>query len=227
VNSVPTELNRREPPDATVARLPGYLRVLTALADSGQVRVSSDELAAACGVGSAQLRKDLSHLGSYGVRGVGYDVAQLSFEIGRALGGGRDWPIIIVGMGNLGRALTAYSGFSQRGFRVAGLVDDDPDLAGEVIDGVAVTALTELPTLVASVGPAFGIIATPAGPAQAVCDLLVAAGIRSILSFAPVHLTVPAGVDVRRVDLATELQLLAVHQIAASNLSQAPGRVDA
>ena len=129
---------RREIPDATVARLPEYLRTLSRLAEEGILSVSSEELAAAVGVRSAQLRKDLSHLGSYGVRGVGYEVETLALEISRALGLTEDWPVAIVGMGNLGHALASYSGFVTKGFRIVALFDDDPALRGEVVQGVEI-----------------------------------------------------------------------------------------
>jgi redox-sensing transcriptional repressor len=202
---------RREIPDATVARLPEYLRTLSRLAETGVVSVSSEELAGAVGVRSAQLRKDLSHLGSYGVRGVGYDVGMLALEISRVLGLTQDWPVAIVGMGNLGHALASYSGFATKGFRIVALFDDDPARHGELVQGVPVRPFSDLARVVASDGIAIGVIATPASAAQAVCDSLVAAGVASILNFAPTVLSVPHGVDVRKVDLSTELQILAFH----------------
>ncbi len=194
-----------------MARLPGYLRALTALAGDGVVSVSSEELAAAAGVSSAMLRKDLSHLGSYGVRGVGYDVDRLASEIAAVLGLTQDWPVAIVGMGNLGRALAAYRGFAERGFRVIALVDHDEQVVGEEVAGTRVRPTTDLPDLVASEGLAIGVIATPPEGAQEACDVLVAAGVRSVLNFAPVVLAVPDDVVVRSVDLSTELQILAFH----------------
>ncbi|EWS99894.1 REX family transcriptional regulator [Intrasporangium oryzae NRRL B-24470] len=202
---------RREIPDATVARLPEYLRTLSRLAEDGVLSVSSEELAAAVGVRSAQLRKDLSHLGSYGVRGVGYEVETLALEISRALGLTEDWPVAIVGMGNLGHALASYSGFVTKGFRIVGLFDDDPALAGQHVVGVPIRPLADLPACQVADPVSIGVIATPARAAQAVCDSLVAVGVTSILNFAPAVLTVPEGVDVRRVDLSTELQILAFH----------------
>ena len=219
---------RREIPDATVARLPEYLRTLSALAQDGVPSVSSEELAAAVGVRSAQLRKDLSHLGSYGVRGVGYDVETLALQISRALGLTVDWPVAIVGMGNLGRALSSYSGFVTKGFRIVALFDDDPSVEGEIVLGVAVRPLRDLPTSHAADPIAIGVIATPASAAQSVCTALVEVGITSILNFAPAVLTVPAGVDVRRVDLSTELQILAFHaqrkSLASADLRSAVAR---
>lgn len=173
--------------------------------------VSSEELAAAVGVRSAQLRKDLSHLGSYGVRGVGYEVDTLALEISRALGLTQDWPVAIVGMGNLGHALASYSGFVTKGFRIVALFDDDPALRGETVEGVAIQPFRELRSRHAADPIAIGVIATPAAAAQTVCDELVEVGVRSILNFAPAVLSVPDDVDVRRVDLSTELQILAFH----------------
>ena len=202
---------RRGIPDATVARLPEYLRALTGFAERGITSVSSEELAAAAGVRSAKLRKDLSHLGSYGVRGVGYEVDHLAYQISRELGLTQDWPVAIIGMGNLGHALAAYSGFATRGFRVVALLDQDSNLLGQEIAGITVQPMDALTSL-AEQGLAIGVIATTAASAQDVCDQLVAVGVRSILNFAPCVLVVPEDVDVRKVDLSTELQILAFHE---------------
>ncbi|MBD2759782.1 redox-sensing transcriptional repressor Rex [Yimella sp. cx-573] len=202
--------SRREIPDATVARLPVYLRVLRALSGRGVEVVSSEELADAAGVRSSGLRKDLSFLGSYGVRGVGYDVERLSDEITRELGLQGEFAVAIVGMGNLGRALADYSGFSTRGFSVRWLIDTDPQLAGTRLSTLTVVDFDGFrPAADESV---IGVIATPPHAAQSACDELVARGVRSILNFAPGQLTVPDTVAVRRVDLATELQILAFHE---------------
>lgn len=198
-------------PEATVARLPVYLRTLYALADRGIATVSSEELASAAGVNSAKLRKDLSHLGSYGTRGVGYDVDYLVYQVSRELGLTQDWPVVIVGAGNLGRALANYGGFASRGFRVAALLDSDAAVVGSVIAGHVVRNAASIESIVTRHEVAIGVIATPAGSAQDVCDRLVAAGVTSILNFAPVVLSVPSGVDVRKVDLSIELQILAFH----------------
>jgi redox-sensing transcriptional repressor len=198
-------------PDATVARLPLYLRALNALADHDVTTVSSEELAAATGVNSAKLRKDLSHLGSYGTRGVGYDVEYLVYQVSRELGLTQDWPVLIVGAGNLGRALANYGGFASRGFRIAALVDADPAVVGTVIARHTVRSAAEIEQIIERFCVSIGVIATPATVAQNVCDRLVAAGVTSILNFAPVVLNVPSGVDVRKVDLSIELQILAFH----------------
>ncbi len=201
-------------PEATVARLPEYHRVLLSMADAGTATVSSEELAGAAGVTSAKLRKDLSHLGSYGIRGVGYEVDYLLYQIARELGLTHDWPVLIVGVGNLGHALAHYGGFASRGFRVVGLLDADPAKVGEKVGDVPVEVrpLDELEEIVDETCAAIGVIATPAEAAQDVCDRLVAAGLRSILNFAPVPLVVPDHVDVRKVDLGLELQILAFHE---------------
>ena len=202
----------REIPEATVARLPVYLRALTALADAGTATCSSEELAVAAGVNSAKLRKDLSYLGSYGTRGVGYDVEYLRYQIAREIGVTHDWPVVIVGIGNLGHALANYSGFRSRGFHVVALLDADPALIGQEVAGIVVRPLADLEQVVDEHEVAIGVLAIPAGEAQAVADRLVAAGITSILNFAPSVLSVPAGVDVRKVDLSIELQILAYHE---------------
>jgi redox-sensing transcriptional repressor len=202
----------REIPEATVARLPVYLRALTSLSEAGTATCSSEELAAAAGVNSAKLRKDLSYLGSYGTRGVGYDVEYLRYQIAREIGVTQDWPVVIVGIGNLGHALANYSGFRSRGFRVVALLDADPGRHGEEVAGVAVRPFDDLEEIVRSEDVAIGVIATPAPAAQAVADRMVGSGITSILNFAPGVLAVPDGVDVRKVDLSIELQILAYHE---------------
>jgi len=199
-------------PEATVARLPLYLRALTALSERSVPTVSSEELAAAAGVNSAKLRKDFSYLGSYGTRGVGYDVEYLVYQISRELGLTQDWPVVIVGIGNLGHALANYGGFASRGFRVAALLDADPAVVGSSAAGLTVRHMDELEQIAEEEQVSIGVITTPPGAAQQVCDRLVAAGVTSILNFAPTVLSVPDDVDVRKVDLSTELQILAFHE---------------
>jgi redox-sensing transcriptional repressor len=196
-------------PEATVARLAVYLRVLTTLADGGRGTVSSGELATAAGVNPAGLRKDLSHLGPCGVRGVGYEVRTLRDRISRVLGVERSRACVLVGMGNLGSALAGYAGFGSRGFEFVGLFDAAPARVGQRIGGHTVRPVDELEEVVAATQASIGVITTPAEVAQSVCDRLAAAGVRSILNFAPVTLAAPAGVDVRKVDLSVELQVLA------------------
>jgi redox-sensing transcriptional repressor len=196
-------------PEATVSRLAVYLRVLGSLADGGRGTVSSGELASAAGVNPAGLRKDLSHLGPCGTRGVGYEVATLRDRIAAVLGMETAHACVLVGIGNLGAALAGYGGFGTRGFEFVGLFDASPARVGQRIGGLAVRPVTELEEVVAATGATIGVIATPAEVAQSVGDRLAAAGVRSILNFAPVTLTAPVGVDVRQVDLSVELQVLA------------------
>lgn len=211
----------RTVPPATVARLPGYLRALHALAAEGAVLTSSDELAARAGVGSAQLRKDLSFLGSYGRRGVGYDVAHLSEQVEVVLGLTTQRRVVIVGVGNLGHALANYVVDAGTGFRVAALVDADPRVVGTTVAGLVVEDDARLGEVVRREGATLAVLATPADVAQEVCDRLVAAGVTGILTFVPRVLQVPDDVDLRTVDLATELQILAFH---ARQRSLARGR---
>ncbi len=202
----------RRIPEATVARLPLYYRALLEVAEQAIGTVSSEQLAVLAGVNAAKVRKDLSYLGSYGTRGVGYDVDYLMREITQELGLTQDWPVLIVGLGNLGRALANYRGFSARGFRIVALVDADPRKVGQSIGDLVVEALDDLPAIVARHKIAIGVIATPALAAQEVADRLVEAGVSSILNFAPAVVVVPEGVSMRKVDLATELQILAFYQ---------------
>ncbi len=209
---MPADRQRRRIPEATVARLPVYLRILGEQADEGVDCVSSDRLAELAGVNAAKVRKDLSYLGSYGTRGVGYEVAYLVYQIRRELGLTHDWPVVIVGAGNLGQALSGYGGFGQRGFPVVGIVDIDPAKVGTVLGGVRVRHIDELAQIVQAKRVNIGVITTPPGAAQDAAERLVRAGITSILNFSPVVLSVPRSVEVRKVDLAVELQILSYHE---------------
>ena len=199
-------------PDATVARLPLYHRALIGLHRSGRTTVSSEQLAEMAGVNAAKVRKDLSYFGSYGTRGVGYEVDYLVYQIRRELGLDHDWPVVIVGAGNLGQALAGYGGFNERGFPVAGIVDIADDKIDTVVGGTRVRPLDELPQIVAARDVSIGVIATPPASAQDAADRLVKAGVTSILNFAPVVLSVPVGIATRKVDLAVELQILSYHE---------------
>ncbi|HYN95722.1 MAG TPA: redox-sensing transcriptional repressor Rex [Pilimelia sp.] len=210
-------------PEATVARLPEYLRALHHLAEAQHDTVSSEGLAAAAGVNSAKLRKDLSHLGSYGTRGVGYDVALLIEQIEYVLGLTQRRAVALVGVGNLGHALAGYAGFASRGFRIVALFDADHARVGELINGLTVRHIDDIADVAAQEAIAIGVIATPAAAAQSVADQLVRAGVTSILNFAPCVLAVPEGVDVRKVDLAIELQILSFHEHRKSALTALPG----
>ena len=161
-STLPGRSEQRAVPEATVARLAVYLRVLSELAEHGVVTVSSEELASAAGVNSANLRKDLSHLGSYGTRGVGYDVAVLVERIEGTLGLTRRRAVALIGIGNLGHALAGYDGFATRGFHIAALLDADPARVGERIVGLTVRHVDELPAVVREHDVAIGVIATPA-----------------------------------------------------------------
>jgi len=204
-------MSSRHIPDATVARLPLYLRCLAIEAKRGVPTVSSERLADLAGVNAAKVRKDLSHLGSYGTRGVGYDVEFLVFQVRRELGLTQDWPVAIAGAGNLGQALAGFAGFRARGFCLEAMFDTDPAKVGLSIGGVEVLPVADLPAVSAERRVAIGIICTPPEVAQEVADAFVAAGVRSLLSFAPTVLATPSNVAVRMVDLSMELQILSFH----------------
>jgi redox-sensing transcriptional repressor len=218
------ERGARRIPEATVVRLPVYERLLSDLCRSGKATVSSEQLAALAGINAAKVRKDLSLLGSFGTRGTGYDTAFLLSQIDRALGVDRDWPVAIVGIGNLGRALVNSAGFSSHGFRVAALFDSDPAVIGTRVGPAVVQDVAALGGLAGGEVAATGVVATPAAAAQAVTDALVGTGVRSILNFAPTVLTVPGGVLLRTVDLSVELQVMRFYLSRA--LSRARGDGD-
>ena len=205
-----------------MTRLPVYLRILYELANDHIPNVSSERLAELAGVNAAKVRKDLSYLGSYGTRGVGYDVEYLLYQMSRELGLTRDWPVIIVGAGNLGQALANYGGFGERGFPMEALVDIDPAKVGTEVSGTIVRHLDDLPDIVPAKGGTIGVIATPPAAAQEAADRLVRAGVTSILNFAPVVLTVPRGVSLRKVDLAVEMQILSFYQQRRAVAQMAP-----
>ncbi|MTV24429.1 redox-sensing transcriptional repressor Rex [Nitriliruptoraceae bacterium ZYF776] len=216
-------MSERRIPEASVRRLPRYLQALVAATDGGQATISSEELARAAGLTSAIVRKDVSYLGTHGTRGVGYDVAALTTEISSTLGITVDRPVVIVGLGNLGRALASYDGFSRRGFRVVALIDADPDLVGTRVGDHEVEPASQLATILREREVTIAVLATPGHRAQAVADELVAAGATALLNFAPVHLQVPDHVTVRTVDLSTELQILSFYEQLASDLPAATG----
>ncbi len=208
---------RRRIPEAAVGRLPVYLRILTDLRNDGVTQISSDQLAELAGVNAAKVRKDLSYLGTYGTRGVGYEVQFLSYQIQRELGLNQSWPVVIVGAGNLGQALANHAGITERGFDIAGVVDNDVSKVGTVVGGVRVRHTDELADIVDAKQVSIGVVATPAEHAQDAADLLVKAGIGSILNFAATVLSVPRSVNVRKVDLALELQILSYHEQLRNN----------
>ncbi|MDJ0355136.1 MAG: redox-sensing transcriptional repressor Rex [Actinomycetota bacterium] len=217
----------RQLPPATVARLTIYLRALTAMLAGGAERVSSEALADAAGVSSSNVRKDLSYLGSYGTRGVGYEAQHLSGEIAAALGLTHDWRVAIVGAGNLGRALARYAGFESRGFDVVALFDADQLMVGNEVGWLRVSDVKDLEVVLARTRANMVVLALPGTVAQQMCDRVIAAGVHSILSFAPVVLQVPAFVNLRKVDMATELQILAYHAQRAQEPGLREGRPSA
>jgi redox-sensing transcriptional repressor len=202
----------RRIPEATVTRLPLYLQVLVEVADSGVTTVSSDELARAAGLNSAKVRKDLSFLGTYGTRGVGYPVADLTTEISLVLGLDGNRRAVILGIGNLGRALASYRGFGDRGFEVAALIDADPAKIGTRLGRHVIESVDDLVQIVPERSVTFALISTPAEHAQEAADRAVDAGVGALLNFAPVRLAVPPQVTVRNVDLSTELQILSFYE---------------
>lgn len=189
-----------------------YLRILGDLAADNVAQVSSDQLADHAGVNAAKVRKDLSYLGTYGTRGVGYEVHYLTYQIQRELGLNQSWPVVIIGAGNLGQALANYAGITERGFHVVGVFDKDDSKIGSVVGGVRVRHVDELQSMTSSKAVAIGIIATPGEHAQDAADSLVRAGVGSIMNFAPTVLSVPSDVNVRKVDLALELQILSYYE---------------
>lgn len=209
---VPPPLDDGAVTAATVARLPQLLRSLVDLAGTEVATVSSERLADLSGVNAATVRRDLGSLGIGGTRGVGYDVKYLVHEISVVLGLHQEWPVVIVGVGNIGRALANYDGLSSRGFPVRALVDADPELIGTQLAGITIDSMDRLPALVAERDLTVGVIATPPDAAQHVAEELVAAGLSSLLNFTATPLSMPEDIQVRRVDLATELQILSFYR---------------
>mgnify|MGYP005702347589 FL=1 len=201
--------NRKIPP-ATVKRLPLYLQCLDQV-DSDSVGISSRNLAELAKVNDAQVRRDLSYLGSLGTRGVGYDIKTLRNQIQLELGLVEGWSAIIVGVGNLGSALAHYGGFKDKGFGVVGLFDDDPKKINSQVAGLVVTPLSKMEEYCKKYNVAIGIIDTPGEYAQGVADQLIDCGVRSILNFAPVLLKNIKNVQIRSVDLSQELQILSYY----------------
>lgn len=202
-------------PEKTVTRLSIYLRCLEELESDGITSISSKQLAERFGLNSAQVRKDLAYFGQFGVRGLGYHVAELKHNVERILGLKQDWEVTLVGVGNLGSALLAYRGFGARGFRIGTAFDADPSKIGQSVSGVPVLALTSLVSSVRGKRIKIGIITVPAPAAQGVADLLVEAGVTAILNFAPAQITVPDGVKVQNVDLSVLLKTLSYHTVRA------------
>lgn len=208
-----TEPEPRVLPEATLTRLTQYLRALNAFEAQGTERTSSGVLAKEAGVNPAILRKDLSLLGSYGTRGVGYVVTELAEHINRTLGLTKDWRVAILGAGNLGRALSGYAGFASRGFKVRAILDTSTNLIGSGVGDLVVEPIGTLGEVIRREQINIAVLAVPGEAAQELIDALATHGVKSVLSFAPRPLRIPAGMIVRRVDLSTELQILAYHAV--------------
>jgi redox-sensing transcriptional repressor len=198
-------------PEMTVRRLSVYTRCLAALEEDGVKTVSSQELAERFDLNSAQVRKDLAYFGEFGVRGIGYYVSGLKAELQRILGLDREWPVALVGFGNLGSALFHYKGFARQGFRISAIFDDDPAKWGKVVDGVTIQPLRDLPGEAKARNLQIAIVAVPAESAQAVAEKLAAAGIRAILNFAPGRIRIGKDSRLKNVDLSIELETLSFY----------------
>jgi redox-sensing transcriptional repressor len=198
-------------PEMTIRRLSVYTRCLAQLEEDGVQAISSQELAERFNLNSAQVRKDLAYFGEFGVRGIGYYVSGLRAELQRILGLDREWPVALVGFGNLGSALVHYRGFARQGFRIAAIFDDDPVKANREVDGIPTFAVRDIGREVRARGIQIAIVAVPAEGAQPVTDVLVAAGIKAVLNFAPARLRVPRDVRLKDVDLSIELETLSFY----------------
>jgi len=198
-------------PDIVIQRLPLYLRYLTLLAQQGLKVVSSKDLGAGVGISAAQIRKDLSRFGEFGKQGLGYEVAFLRDHLMRILQTDRDWPLALVGAGSLGRAVIHYQGFQRWRYHVVAVFDRDPAKIGQPVYGLTVLPMEEMARVIGEKQIAVAILAVPAAEAQQVAGELVACGIRAILCYAPVHLTLPPKVRVAYIDPVTALQGMTYH----------------
>jgi redox-sensing transcriptional repressor len=204
-------------PEKTITRLSIYLRCLEELEADGIASVSSRQLAERFGLNSAQVRKDLAYFGQFGVRGLGYYIAELKHNLERILGLKQDWEVALVGAGNLGSALIAYKGFQARGFRISVAFDSDPAKVGHQIDGVQVLDVSRLVPTLRKRKVKIAVLTVPAAGAQPVADLLVESGVTAILNFAPTQLSVPEGVKVQNVDLSVLLKTLSYHTVRTTH----------
>lgn len=195
-------------PEATIIRLSVYSRYLTEVDRKGIITISSGDVAEGVGVSPAQVRKDLAYFGEFGTRGVGYNVKDLHHHILKILGLAQDWSVTLVGLGNLGLALTSYKGFRERGFVITSVFDNDPKKIGTIVNGVEVMPVDKLEEIVTANKTEIGIISVPSAVAQDIADKLVASGVKAILNFAPGVLNVPPEVELRNVDLAVNLEVL-------------------
>lgn len=203
-------------PEATIKRLSLYMRVLKDLEKRGSEVISSAELADICGVNAAQIRKDLTYFGEFGIRGVGYFVKELHFDIRKVLGLNQKRNVALIGVGNLGKALLSYRNFTEHGYDFVAAFDADPAKTGTTLpNGLEVFPMESLPTAAKELAIDIAIITTPAESAQAAADMVVAAGVKGILNFAPAQISVPNDVKVKKVDLTTEFDNLAYHLYAS------------
>ena len=195
----------------TIHRLSVYTRCLRELEEDGVTTVSSQELAERFNLNSAQVRKDLTYFGEFGVRGIGYYVARLRAELQKILGLDHEWPVALVGFGNLGAALFHHKGFSRQGFKIVAIFDEDPAKTGREVEGTPILGMRDLGRELRARGIQIGIVAVPSEGAQAVVDLLVAGGVKAILNFAPARLRVRRDVRLQSVDLSIELETLSFY----------------
>jgi len=193
-------------PDIVIGRMPIYLRALEQLIQEKEEYTSSHELGERLGISSAQIRKDLSHFGEFGKQGTGYHVQYLCKQIRHILKVDREWPVALVGVGDLGRAIANYRGFQARGFRIAALFDSDPKTVGERVGDLEILPMDRLADEIRRKAIRIAMIAVPAAEAQAVANLLLEAGVTALLNYAPITLTVPDGVHVEYIDPAAHLQ---------------------
>ncbi len=202
--------NNTNIPPATVQRLPLYLQCLEQL-DTNSVGISSKKIAEIAKVNDAQVRRDLSYLGTLGTRGVGYDVLTLRKQLELELGLVDGLSAVIIGIGNLGSALAEYEGFKEKGFKIVGLFDSDSKKLNKQIGSLAVKPLSEMKNTCEKYNVSIGIIATPEKVAEEIADKLIDCGIKSILNFAPIMLKNKSGIQIRSVDLSQELQILSYY----------------
>jgi redox-sensing transcriptional repressor len=193
-------------PDIVIGRLPVYLRALLQMSQESRQVTSSQELGERLGISAAQIRKDLSQFGEFGKQGTGYNIEFLANQLREILKVNRVWEVAIVGAGDIGRALAGYNGFSERGFRIRMIFDAKPELVGTQVGEFAIKDSKTIKDEISAAGIKMAMIAVPATQAQAVADQLVEAGVRAILSYAPVNLNVPAGVRVQNIDPSIHLQ---------------------
>ena len=193
-------------PDIIISRLPIYLRALRHMQDMGKFTTSSQELGVVVGISAAQIRKDLSQFGEFGKQGTGYDIAFLIGQLREILKVERVWDVAVVGMGDMGHALARYQGFSDRGFRVALVFDNDPAKIGAQVGNFVVRDMHEIVGAIRNSGIRLAMLCVPAQVAQEVTDLLVEAGVKAILNYAPISLSVPAGIRVQYLDPSIGLQ---------------------